>query len=206
VCWLSIDDLFTAGIGLDLAGAYLLGRGLLASHVDIARRTVHVWAGPGNRLNDPEALAQLRNRLDAQLGISSLVAGFSLQAIAYALLIATGTTVSESVAAGAVAMAFALVTAGTVLLIGRTRWPRQSQRSPSQAYLALDRAAIVKLAHADPIDGSMKALPDGETLLELGQEAGYMPEVTADGGLESAADYAKRVFNVDAVEDRWSSR
>jgi hypothetical protein len=40
---LSVGDAFTLGVSVDLLGGYLLGRGLLASPLDIARRNTRLW-------------------------------------------------------------------------------------------------------------------------------------------------------------------
>jgi hypothetical protein len=79
---LGLQDLFVAGIGCEIAGAWLLSRGLLAGPADLAVRTVQPY--PGN----PEVTAsQIEDRLRGSLGFGCLIAGFVLQAVAYGLTV-----------------------------------------------------------------------------------------------------------------------
>lgn len=81
----SIDDLFSAGLGCDLAGAYLLGRGLLVTPGTIVRRST-----PYYDFSVPLAFGQAQDRIDAIAGIGVLITGFALQAIAYTLELGLG--------------------------------------------------------------------------------------------------------------------
>jgi hypothetical protein len=80
---ISVDDLFTAGIGFDVVGAVLVAKGLLVSAKQSFRRAYVGFGGWG--------FAQLVTRaedwVDGWFGASFLVLGFSLQLVAYALLI-----------------------------------------------------------------------------------------------------------------------
>jgi hypothetical protein len=102
--FLSIDDLFTAGLGFDVAGAVLLGIGLLLSPREIAWRAAS-WTG----YSGEETVALARSRFDAIAGFTALGVGFSCQAAAYATILG-GTTVARSgwkTATGAVVAAVA---------------------------------------------------------------------------------------------------
>ena len=70
---LSIEDLFLAGLGFDVAGAVLLGRSLLWSPADARRRT-GMWIG----FNAADLAAAARDRADAIFGIFGLATGFVL--------------------------------------------------------------------------------------------------------------------------------
>jgi hypothetical protein len=83
VCRLfSVEDLFTAGLGFDLAGAVLLGVGLLVGPGDIARRT---GTFPG--YNSNEIVSFARSRVDAIAGFSALAIGFICQGAGYAAIL-----------------------------------------------------------------------------------------------------------------------
>jgi len=64
----SVDDAFTVGVSFDLLGGYLLGRGLLASPSEIARRTTQITTW-GHGFNAAEAVTHIRSRVDAVAGI-----------------------------------------------------------------------------------------------------------------------------------------
>src|SRR5262245_54836778 len=75
-----LQDLFAIGLGFDIAGAFLLALGLLVSPREIARRSA-IYPG----FNSALMASQARDRADGEIGLVSLVAGFVLQALAYAL-------------------------------------------------------------------------------------------------------------------------
>lgn len=67
-----MEDLFVAGIGFDIAGAWLLARGLLASSDELALRTASLWGG------NPAAVAgQIDDRIRGTIGVAALIAGFA---------------------------------------------------------------------------------------------------------------------------------
>ncbi len=142
----SIDDLFLAGIGLDVAGAYLLGRGLLTEPATILRKATPYW-----NFSAPVALAQAEDRVDAIAGIVVLLVGFGLQALAYTVSIGFGlgpgrgweravTALSASVIVGATGLALAYATRWRRLrrfLIELARYGKTGHRhrNPSAARL-----------------------------------------------------------------------
>src|SRR6266540_2200814 len=80
--YLSIDDLFTAGLGFDLAGAGLLAYGLLLSPREIS------WqAGTFPGYNSMQAVSLARNRVDALMGFTSIGLGFLCQGAAYVAVV-----------------------------------------------------------------------------------------------------------------------
>jgi hypothetical protein len=182
-----VSDLFVAGTGCDVAGAFLLARGLLASPADVMRRSV----SDGRFFHPVEAASQIRDRVDAFVGLGTLGAGFLMQAIGYALSAgglgeAAGTIWRGLVAAGIGAAALLLA-----LAIHRAlRWP-------------LSRRLIIAVA-SDPIgltdDYSVerrdveRQLPNAERLLRLGQEFGKFGRVD-----EPLGAYARREFRLDEV-------
>jgi hypothetical protein len=117
VCtWLSIEDLFVAGIGLEISGAVLLAIGLFTTPGQVATDVkFHLNAG---------LVRELRNSIDATFGLLCLVLGFVLQAIGYLLLLARDTSVSVGGEATAVALLVLVVPSTLVWIVWlKTRRP-----------------------------------------------------------------------------------
>jgi hypothetical protein len=186
--YFSIDDLFTAGLGLDLAGAILLGFGLLVSPSDIARRSA-TYLG----YSAAEALSLARSRFDAISGLSSIAVGFPCQAAAYAAILG-GVNVSRSgwrTPAGAVIAA--LVAALFVVLL----------------WLSVKRLAVkrqlVEVARTDASTGTRTFAPSLDRLVNFAQELGnpLTPNVRRYLKKESGASpdearaFVERVFGID---------
>ena len=75
---LSIDDFFTVGIGLDLFGGVFLGRGLIAKpDVIMARSGSYIGHSP------PTIAGLIESRAEGEIGLSSILFGFALQAAGY---------------------------------------------------------------------------------------------------------------------------
>jgi hypothetical protein len=89
--WLSLEDLFVAGIGFDLAGALLLARGLLVDPREFVRRASSAWG-----VSSVSIGSQANNRIDASFGAAGLVVGFLLQATGYEVTLARGARVATS--------------------------------------------------------------------------------------------------------------
>jgi hypothetical protein len=183
---LSVDDLFTVGVSFDLLGGYLLGRGLLASPLDIARRNTSLF---GQGLNAPEAASQIRSNADAFVGLLSLATGFLLQAGGYVALIA-GATVHTGGARAALAVGLAVMAAVAAWFV--------LQRLHRNRVLHL----AVEAARSDPLSGRMAEYPDGNTLMELGQQLGF-PFVEITRGVPDLDAYGKRHFGVERVARRY---
>jgi hypothetical protein len=186
---LSVDDLFTLGVSFDLLGGYLLGRGLLASPLDIARRNTSLF---GQGLNASEAASQIRSRADAFVGLLSLAVGFLLQAGGYVALIA-GATVHTGATRAALAVGLAL---GGALIAWFVL-----QRVHQKRVLHL----AVEVARADPLSGRFAEYPDGKTLMELGQQLGF-PFVDISSGVPDLDGYGKRHFGVERVGWRYPAQ
>ncbi len=171
----SVDDLFTAGIGFDLVGAYLLGKGLLVSPAAIVRRCTTYTGG-----NPVEMVAQAEDRVNALAGVWSLAVGFLFQASGYAFSLGAG---GPDHGWGRAAVAVALV--GVVLVGARAVWLVMRPR--------MLKHVLVRIASTHS-----GAWQDRATLLLiLGPEAGW--PATADEKLADGAErYARRVFGIDA--------
>lgn len=76
--FLSITDLYLAGIALEITGALILAKGLFLSPREIAGM-VGLFPGP----DLAEAAERISNRVDAEFGLGYLLLGFVLQAVGY---------------------------------------------------------------------------------------------------------------------------
>jgi hypothetical protein len=174
---LSIDDLFAAGIGLDVAGAYLLGRGLLASPATITRRATPRWD-----FSAPVAVGLANDRVDAMAGISVLLAGFGVQAVAYTLLVALDLDAGQGWSRAATLLGCAAAAAASTIAADRsTHWLRLRR-----VLIELARYGRGETRHDEP---------SARLLQDLGQEVGFYS--LADEVIPGGPDrYAARVFGV----------
>jgi hypothetical protein len=174
---LAVEDLFVFGIGLDVAGAFILARGLLASPAVISRRAVARYD-----LSAPDAVAFARDKVNALSGIAALVTGFLVQALAHVLALGLSPSEGGNWRRAGVALGFGV--AGVVLALVvwfmlRRRWVKR---------------VLVNVARYDS-DGSWHKWPDAERLRIFGHELGYAVE--PDERTPAAArKYAMRVFGV----------
>lgn len=103
--YLSLTDLFLAGLALDVSGAILLAKGLLLSPRALSRLNT-VWGVGYGQHED-----RIHNRVASEFGIGYLIAGFVLQAIGYALAIG-GVPSETGIRRLIVALALAIIVAG----------------------------------------------------------------------------------------------
>src|SRR4051812_20636134 len=80
MCHFGALDLFMLGLGADITGAYVLAKGLLTSPSEQARRARSYYD-----VNPPLAIAQVKDRLDGEVGVCGLGLGFLAQAAGYAI-------------------------------------------------------------------------------------------------------------------------
>jgi hypothetical protein len=81
--YLQLQDFFTAGLGFDLGGAFLLARGLISSPAQLNQK-----AGSFYGSNAYLAVSVARDRIDALSGVSALAIGFLLQTVGYLAILA----------------------------------------------------------------------------------------------------------------------
>jgi hypothetical protein len=185
---LSVGDAFTVGVSFDLLGGYLLGRGLLASPLDIARRNTRLW---GAGFNASEAISQIKSGVDGRLGLVSLALGFLLQAGGYVALLA-GASLETGGGRAVLAVVWMAVAAIVGWLILRRVHRQRVHR------LAVD------VARGNPASGVMEDHPDADTLVALGRAMGYpFAEVTPEGNVADVNAYAKRYFGVNRTSRRY---
>lgn len=182
---LSVSDLFTVGLGIDVAGAYLLARGLLASPAVMARRRKR-WSD----FNPSLAVAQAEDKVDAMFGLSALGIGFFIQTVGYVLTLAgIGGATGGSAALFGIALA---VIAAALILVGhryaRTRGVKTQ----------LIRIAMFSSARSG--DEERLEKPSAQQLYYYGVEMGVdpLPDESAAREAEGYVAYARRVFGVQA--------
>jgi hypothetical protein len=180
------SDLFAAGAGFDVGGAFLLARGLIVGSDDILRRTIT----QETFFSAPETASKISDKVDATLGLSTLIVGFVIQAAAYAL-VAGGISNGHGNATGAaVAIGIALSAVVGAMIVWRcARWP-------------VARRVIIEIAtdplqlgsNYDLIEGTEAGSPSLFRILPLAAEFGRRPRPG-----ESGEEFAKRVFKLDVV-------
>lgn len=181
---LVVDDLFVAGIGLDIVGAYLLGRGVVASPATIMRRSRAHW-----NLSPPLLVDQAEARADGRAGFAVLGAGFGVQALGYVLSLglSAGDPGSGWARAG-IAVACGVAAAALAWTTWRLTRIRRLKRQ------------LVELARIDLDSGQRHAKPAANLLCMLGQACDW-PLTLAELGLDGNELYCRRVFG---VTDTWS--
>jgi hypothetical protein len=176
MCLLDVQDLFPAGIGCDIAGGYLVVRGLLLDDIEI-RRLAGTYVG----MSVGGLAARLRARIDARIGLVGLLSGFALQALAYVLTIGGADPSDGSLERGLVAGGAAVVADLLVLSAWQVLKP------------CMLRRAVLRVSCVDAESRTVAELPFVGVLIPLGREAGF-PLIEIDGAPESDEHYALRVF------------
>src|SRR4051794_6961943 len=119
---LSVEHLFLAGLGFDIAGGYLVSRGLLASVPQLATKGGTVYA-----LERAHAGHAIEDRIRGTWGLVSLVLGFALQAIGYALVLRRA-PVHYGTSAAAWGLAIAATIAIAIPVLERSLRPRRRRQ------------------------------------------------------------------------------
>ncbi len=172
---LSYEDVFAIGIGLDIAGAFLLAKGLLLSIRQIRNLSATYFDFSG-----AEVVARVEDRVSTYIGVAALALGFMCQLTGYVIGSMLSFNPSPSVWRAGAVVALALLAVGVVLLVYRTALPAWRKR------------LLIEFAHYDN-HGLKQKYAYGAYLLILGT---HMPPRVKD---ESEMDYAKRVWHVDQI-------
>ena len=188
--FLSFDDLFTAGLGFDLAGATFLGFGLLVSSRDVVRRSATVLGS-----NTVEAVRLSESRVDGLFGFASIGLGFACQAVAYVAVVSgvKVTTGWRSAIGAALAAFFAGLIAAALRRVFRRR---------------LLLRLLVEVAHYDSTGMKRLSWPSRERLAGY---AGVLGEKWTEeeeiAGQQSEGRggflFVKRIFDVDSVPETY---
>ena len=174
---LSYQDVFAVGIGLDIAGAFLLAKGLLLSTRQIRSLSAMYWD-----FSAPDVVARVEDKVSTQIGVAALALGFICQLTGYVLGALLSSNPSPSVVRAGSVIALALLAIGIVLLIYSLVLPHRR------------RCLLIDFAHYDN-QGRKHDHPYGAYLLILGIRGLDMPSLTD----ESQPDYARRVWHVDQI-------
>lgn len=170
----AVEDVFTVGLGFDIGGAYLLARGLLAPPPLLASRTASMYGS-----NAYAVVSQAEDRIRGAFGLGSLVFGFTLQALGYALVLGGEGTTSFSTSRGVLALALAAVPVALVVLTERLARPQ------------LRRRLLVDVARFDVSTQQMNERPSAAVLVDFG---GVLGDSRRDG--EEPQEYVERVWRV----------
>lgn len=82
--WVSVEDLFLAGIGCDITGAVLLAMSATGRLRDLVDQSASRWGW-----SPPLLIARARDRIRGRTAIAVLIVGFVAQAVGYLLQLAT---------------------------------------------------------------------------------------------------------------------
>jgi hypothetical protein len=172
-----LEDLFVVGLGFDIAGAWLVARGLIASPSELALRTASLWNG-----NPVTTASQIKDRMSGQLGLASLVLGFSLQGVGYAVLVGSSGDLSRGNVGGVVIAA--LVPVALVFALDHVTYRRRLTR------------AIIEVARYDINERRTRELPGVQTLLNL---ALAFPDIYPDRGDQDGDEYLREQMGVEST-------
>jgi len=177
---ISWSDVFVVGIGFDIAGAYLLAKGLLMSD-----RQVLGLARSYYGASPDQVVARVDDRIAGTVGVAALVVGFLFQLAGYVInsSIASATT-SASIMRGIAAVGIA---ASAIVVVGIAYL---TARPPAR------RKLLIRLGRYDN-DRRLQALPYGAMLLAYGRAA----EMALPHDGETQADYSKRVWRVHSITE-----
>jgi hypothetical protein len=172
---LDVADLFAVGIGCDIAGAYLLARGLLVAPEGLLVR--FTYAGLLTRF-----VEDAQDRVLAVFGVIALIAGFAFQAVGYALGLAVEPPDDKSVTQALVAVGLAGLAIGVILGTEAMTHRRRLQT------LLLRIAAADTVGEGPPSAPTVRVLVTGAPAIGVERNTG-----------ESDEAYARRAFGVDQV-------
>lgn len=182
-------DLFAAGLGFDITGAYLLAQGLRTPADEYARR----FAAASNTFNNSTVRAA-EDFADGKAGVWALVLGFGFQALGYALSINGVRTHTHGASAAIIAIACTAVAIAAAYGFARlTRWP--------WARTWLIEQARWQRAPAEPGGLVRQEYPDGAELMGYARVLGKVsPKEFGDN--EGLLAHARRVWKLNRVEGR----
>jgi hypothetical protein len=173
-------DLFAAGLGFDITGAWLVAKGLQTKPDQYAGR----MTAAGNTFAAYNARAA-EDFADSRAGVAWLLVGFGLQAIGYALSIGGVSDRADGICAGLIAVGFTLAAVGIAAALARLmRWHWV-------------RGWLIDLARFDRA-GNRHDDPRGGELLLYARVLGRTVDEDFYGG-DAMLRHARRVWGVDRV-------
>ena len=168
--FISIDDMFTVGVALDLLGGLLLGRGLLTSSRGMLNNAALIIGA-----NPMQIASSIEAKVDGWAGLTALAVGFVLQAGGYAAIIGGAHIKTDTTRALISILLAAIAAAISWTIAAWTRRPRLIRQMIGVAKCGED-------TDGNPIDGD---LPSARMLALLGRNLKFGPFPDAD--LESPA-------------------
>jgi hypothetical protein len=163
VCdYFQLEDFFTAGLGFDVGGAFLLARGLINRPAELTR-----LAGSFYGSNDYQALSVARNRLDAVTGITALLAGFGLQAVGYIVTLAANHPIHTGASEALVGAGFAVL--ALVVAVAAGNYTRRVRLIP----------LLIEMSHYE-MDDTRREFPRAPLLPRWLEALGKKREVGED--------------------------
>ena len=181
----ALEDLFTVGLGFDIAGAYLLAKGLLATPSEIAKQRTFGYYS----YNAPDTVAAARDRVDGSIGMRALLLGFLLQAVGYAIGLATASNDEDgSLLRALVGIILCGLAIAAVLVYWRLRRPKAV------------KSLLVDVSCCDPAEPAMLK-PSVQLLVAFGKELGYTLQ-PGEATPEGQSRYTLRVFGVGGDDVR----
>jgi hypothetical protein len=173
------EDLFLAGLGFDIAGAYLVSRGLLQRIPQLATAGATMYA-----LERPKAPYAVDDRVRGTVGLVALVIGFALQAAGYSDTLARHHVLHYGKSEALTGLALALGIALLICVFERTIRPRWRNR------------ILIRVARFDYTGVTLlREKPIAHVLQAFGEQVGNKPLHD-----ESSVEYCLRIFHVDAEE------
>lgn len=169
---LSLYDLFTLGLGLEIGGAALLVRSTFISPQRILVDNA-LWGSPYYRV-----VSAARGRTEAFVGFSGLLVGFLVQIAGYAAYLARSGHATYGQERAWAAAVVALLVAPLWFCLGLF------------VTKVVFRGLLVRVAKQQPNKAPLLE-PRADSLVQWGQAAGFPP---LDD--EAVPDYLCRVFNV----------
>ncbi len=177
---MSIDDFFLVGLGVEIAGAWLVSRGLLQNMLQLATA-----GGVLARWERPRVPQAVEDFVRGAIGLVALGFGFFLQVLGY-FFVLDRSRVDYGLGVALIGVGLAIGSFLIVLLIDAVIRPRWRDRM------------FVRIAQFDFKDGPARLeLPRADFLRLFGTETGR-PALDD----EDDVTYCARVFGVDADSQR----
>jgi hypothetical protein len=178
---ISWSDISLVGIGLDIAGAVLLAKGLLMTDKQVIGVTRTIFG-----YNPDHVVSRVEDRIAATVGVLSILVGVAAQLVGYAASLSVGPDNGATPSRGQFGLLLAAAAIAIIWLL----------------YLAIRpmwrRRLLVRIARYDN-DLHIQPRPFGPVLEALGRAAGMSARVNG----ESETDYARRVWRVREVTENW---
>lgn len=188
------SDLFVFGLALEIAAAYLLGRGLLSSPSALAKRN-DKHGSNSVPVDVQRAVDETLDAVDGSIGFGLLTIGFVLQAVAYVVQIATPIRDETGSTQALIAICILGLTLAAVALVHRSA--RRKLLLKQVARFAVESQTIY----------TPKGWSDVGVLILV--EAAHTPQIDTPPGdphNDDTARWLESVFPVSIFQDSFGSQ